>query len=151
MLLFQAYSVHFFEHILIPRIPRPWASGDPLPGRGTYQGHSIAVPNVWWPSAVTSGSLGSAAGPQWRCASEAPGGGTPSPSRAQEPKIFEKSCFFKIFDFSKSLLHSILRIPGPPGRLGNVPNAPPGALTRHRPGESMGDVFQKKNKHFKKS
>ena len=72
------YSVHFFEHILIPRIPRPWASGDPLPGRGTYQGHSIAVPNVWLPSAVTSGSPGSAAGPQWRGASEAPGGGTPS-------------------------------------------------------------------------
>ena len=131
MLLFQAYSVHFFVHILIPRIPRPWASGDPLPGRGTYQGHSIAVPNVWWPSAVTSGSPGSAAGPQWRCASEAPGGGIPSPSRAQEPNIIKKSRFSKITIFSKRLPHRSYASPGllggsgTPPRASGGPHAPP--------------------------
>merc|ERR1711969_539130 len=53
-----------------------------------------------------AGSPDSVAGLQWRCTSEAPGGGIPSPSRAQEPKIVKNHDFSNFFfDFPNRFLH----------------------------------------------
>ena len=52
---------------------------------------------------------------------EATGGGIPSPSRAQEPKIIKKSRFSIFLFFSNRFPPLILRIARHPGRLGDVP------------------------------